>query len=183
MSSVSLKRLLFLALRVGNLTFGGGEPTMAVFQRELVSRNGWLQAEQYGLSFGLARMTPGTNVLAFCAGVGWQILGWRGALAVVLAVSLPSAALVVILTWAYEAWRANPFATGIISGVVAAAVGMTAAAAWLLIQPLLKQRTWLRSVVVVAGSMILFLALSLPPVPVLALAAILGFFWPEPSRI
>ena len=84
MSALSLRRLLFLSLRVGNSTFGGGEPTMAVFQRELVGRRGWLSPEQYGLAYGLARVTPGTNVLAFCAAAGWQLLKWPGALAVVL---------------------------------------------------------------------------------------------------
>src|SRR5574341_309726 len=120
----SLKALSWLALRIGNLTFGGGDPTMAVFQRELVNRRHWLSPEQYGLAFGLARITPGTNLLAFCAATGWYLLGWRGAVAMVAAVTLPSAALVVLLTWAYQAWHAHPTAAGVAAGTVAAAIGM-----------------------------------------------------------
>ena len=36
MPPVSLKRLTWIFVRVGNLTFGGGDPTMAALQSELV---------------------------------------------------------------------------------------------------------------------------------------------------
>jgi len=71
MKPFSLRRFALLVLRVGNLTFGGGDPTMSVLHRELVVSREWITPEQYGLAYSLARATPGTNLLAFCAGVGW----------------------------------------------------------------------------------------------------------------
>src|SRR5579872_3489231 len=70
MSRISFKPFLWIFLRVGNLTFGGGDPTMAALQSELVHTRGWLTAEQYALIYGLARITPGTNLLAFSAASG-----------------------------------------------------------------------------------------------------------------
>jgi len=67
MPPASLKQLAWIFLRVGNLTFGGGDPTMAALQSELVAGRRWLDEEQYGLIYGLARITPGTNLLAFSA--------------------------------------------------------------------------------------------------------------------
>jgi len=55
MPPASLKRLTWIFLRVGNLTFGGGDPTMAALQSELVVTRRWLSAEQYALIYGLAR--------------------------------------------------------------------------------------------------------------------------------
>ena len=95
MTSFSIRRLALLFLRVGNLTFGGGDPTMAALHRELVVSHRWLTPERYGLIYSLARATPGTNLLAFCAGVGWQLARLRGALAAVLSASIPCAAAVV----------------------------------------------------------------------------------------
>ena len=69
MTSFSLRRFALLCLRVANLTFGGGEPSMSVFFRELVVSRDWLTRERYALIYSLARATPGTNILAFCAGV------------------------------------------------------------------------------------------------------------------
>ena len=70
---------------------------MAALQSELVARRHWLDEEQYGLIYGLARVTPGTNLLAFSAAAAWKILGWVGAVAAVLAMTAPSAAIVVLL--------------------------------------------------------------------------------------
>jgi hypothetical protein len=67
MPRVSLKQLTWIFLRVGSLTFGGGDPTMAALQSELVVTRGWLTGEQYALIYGLARITPGTNLVAFSA--------------------------------------------------------------------------------------------------------------------
>jgi len=46
-TSFSIRRLALLFLRVGNLTFGGGDPTMAALHRELVVSRGWLHIELF----------------------------------------------------------------------------------------------------------------------------------------
>src|SRR5258708_36060333 len=107
---------------------------MAALQRELVVTRGWMTAERYGLIYSLARATPGTNVLAFCAGVGWQLARFRGALAAVLSASIPCAAAVVWFTYVYTRWLSNPLARSAIGGMFAAAGGVHAAASF----PLLR---------------------------------------------
>lgn len=153
---------------------------MAAFQRELVQRRRWLTGEQYALAFALARITPGTNVLAFCAGAAWLVLGWRGALVAVPAAILPSAALVVALTAAYEHVRSMPLAAGAISGLLAGAVGMMLAAAWNLLQSRLVPGNRLRMAALALAALVLLVALRLSPIPVLALAAAAGALWKAP---
>ena len=172
-----LRALTLLFLRIVNLTFGGGDPTMAALQRELVERRGWLAAEKYGLSYGLARVTPGTNLLAFCAATAWLLRGWRGALLALVAATVPSAVLVVWLSYAYQVLTANHYGAGAIGGMLAAAVGMMIAAAWNLARPHVRSRTWPRTLVLVAGSLALSLGLGMPPIQVLALAALAGLLW------
>src|SRR5437763_16316125 len=104
MTGANAPRLSHLAgvfFRIGNTTVGGGEPTVAALQKELV-RRGWLSPEQFGLSYALARLTPGTNMLAFCAAAGWYVLGLAGSAAGVVAVTVPSSVLVVWLTGVCE---------------------------------------------------------------------------------
>ena len=178
----SLLRLTLIYLRIGNLTFGGGDPTMAALQSELVFSRGWLPPEKYGLIYALARITPGTNLLAFCAGSAWQLLGWGAAVAGVAAVTVPSAAVVVLLTKGYEAWKSNPLAMAAISGTLASALGMMATGAWLLVRPHLSARRWLRAVVSVGGSLVLSLQFGVSPIQVLMLAALIGWFWQAPAE-
>lgn len=180
MPAVTWRRLAALFLRVSNFTFGGGEPIMAAFQRELVERRRWLTQDQYALAFALARVTPGTNVLAFCAGAAWFMRGWLGALVAVPAATLPSAAIVVALTAGYEQIRSVPLAAGAISGLLAAAAGMMLAAAWNLIQPRLAGGNRLRMIVLALGAFVLLTAFRLSPIPVLALGAAAGALWQAP---
>ena len=185
MVQLSLACLTAIYLRIGSLTFGGGDPTMAALQNELVERRRWLPPAHYGLVYALARVTPGTNVLAFSAGTAWQLLGWRGAVAAVLAVTLPSAVLAVLLTAGYDALRHYPRAMAAIGGTLAAAVGMMVTGAWQLLSADLASRDVhraLRAVVLAGGALLLSFALHFSPVAVLALAAAAGFFWQAPDR-
>jgi chromate transporter len=172
-----LRQLAALFFRLVNFTFGGGDPAMAAIEREVVSRRQWLTPEKYGLAYGLARVTPGTNVLAFSAAVAWFLRGWPGALAAVVAGTIPSTILVAWLSYGYQALKANPVALGAIAGMLASAVGMMFAAAWSLVRPELRPRTWLRALALAGGAMALTASLGLAPIYVLGLAAAAGYVW------
>ncbi|MCS7315250.1 MAG: chromate transporter [Bryobacterales bacterium] len=180
MPAVALRRLAALFLRVGNFTFGGGDPIMAALQRELVERRRWMSAEHYGLAFALARVTPGTNVLAFCAAAGWFVRGWLGALVAVPAASVPSAILVIVLTALYQELQGLPLAAGAIGGLLAAAVGMMLAAAWNLLRSRMRPGNRVRIAALTLGAILLLKALSFSPVAVLGLGAAVGAIWPGP---
>lgn len=180
MPVAGLREMAWIFLRIGNLTFGGGDPIMAAFQRELVERRRWLSADQYALAFALARVTPGTNVLAFCAAVGWFLRGWLGAFIAVPAATVPSGLLVIALTAAYEELQGMRLAAGAIGGLLAAAVGMMVAAAWNLIRPRLVAGNRLRIAVLTLGALVLLLGFSASPLPVLGLGAAAGALWTGP---
>lgn len=172
-----LRAVTTLFLRVGNSTFGGGDAITATFQRELVHRRRWLSLERFGLAQSLAKITPGTGILAFCAAAGWMLGRWAGALAAVLAVSVPSAVLAVALTWAFTSLGGSRTALGALAAVLASAVGMMWAAAWLLVGDQLRRATGLRTVVLVVGAFIGLAWWSFSPIQILAAAALVGAVW------
>lgn len=157
---------------------------MAALQSELVTRRGWLPPEKYVLVYALARITPGTNILAFCAGAAWELKGWPGAILAVLAATVPSAIVVVLLTAGYESLQHNARAMAAIAGTLAAAVGMMALSAWQLLRAQLLGR-WpgaLRALLLAATSALLSYCFRVSPIVVLGLAALAGFFWRPPER-
>jgi chromate transporter len=183
----TLAKLTGVFFKVGNTTFGGGPPTMAALQRDFVDRYQWLSNEEYGLAFALARLTPGTNVMAFCAATGWQILGWAGALAGALALTLPSAVIAVIITVGYETWRANPLAVAAIDGSVAGVAGMMLATVYVRVQSEtagLRGPGLLRTVraVVIAGAAFGMLwKFKMSPLQIIAIVAVVGLVWQDPA--
>jgi chromate transporter len=180
MTQPTLGRLSRVFLRIGNTTFGGGSVTIAALQRELIDRKGWITQEDYGLAYAMARITPGTVVLAFCAAIAAKIRGVRGAVAAVFAVTFPSAALAVLLTQGYETWRTNPSAMAAIAGTVAAVAGMMWASVWLLLKPHFGGG-WraLRIAIFTGGAFVAAWKFGVTPVPIIAIAAVIGCFWKE----
>ncbi len=174
--------LAWLFLRVGNLTFGGGDAITAVLQRELVHRLGWLTLQQYGLAQSLARVTPGTGILAFSAAAAWLVRRGAGAVAAVLAVSGPSAVVVVALTGAFTSLTASRVALATLAAVLAAAVGMMWAAAWLLVKPELRPGTRARTGLIFLGAFLALWKWSISPISVLAATALIGFAWRGSER-
>jgi chromate transporter len=166
MSRPSFQQIAAVFLRYGNWTIGGGSSTVAVLQTELMDRRRWIDRETFTLSFGLARLTPGTSLLSFAVGIGWLLRGFSGALSALLVTAL------------YETWSRNPFVQTGLRGALAAAVGVMVATGWTLIRPFWKETSLPRSLLLIGGAM--FLALrSISPIQVLLLSACVGILWPE----
>ena len=99
----------------------------------------------------------------------------------VLAMSIPAAILVVLLTLGYEAWRSNRLAMAAIAGTLAAATGMMATSAWQLLRPYLTRKRTQHAIVIAGSSLALSLGLSLSPIQILGLGALAGFLWRIPE--
>ena len=153
---------------------------MAALQRELIDRKGWINQDDYALAYSLARVTPGTNVLAFCAATGARILGVWGAIAAVLAVTFPSAVLAVLLTQGYETWRTNPTVMAAVTGTIAAVAGMMWSSVWLLVRPHFGGlRRTIRTILFAGGSFIAAWKFGVTPIPIILVATLAGFLWKE----
>lgn len=178
MPGANAPRLIQLAgvfLRIGNTTVGGGEPTIAALQRELV-RRAWLSPEQFSICYALARLTPGTNVLAFCAAAGWYVLDLAGSFCGVVAVTVPSSVLVVWLSGVCEMGNQIPWLQAAVNATIAAGIGIMWAAVLMLVRGQISKSNWLRPVILVAGAFGLRQA-GLPPMLTLAVAALLGLLF------
>lgn len=183
MENPSLGKIAWLYGRIGNTTFGGGDPMVAALQVELIERKKWISRDDFALAFSLARITPGTNVLAFCVGTGARVLGIAGAIFAVLAVTLPSAVLAILITRGFDSWRTNPLAMSAFAGTIAAVSGMMWASVWLLLRPYVKGvQPGLRALVIAGGSFLAAWRFHISPVSIIIVAALLGFLWAEPAK-
>ena len=163
--------------RYANLTWGGGSATIAVIHDQIVTKRSWISELQFNLAFALSRLTPGTNLLAFCTAAGWLARRWLGAIAALLASSLPCSIIVVVVTHFYEAWQRNPIVLAGLRGALAAAVAVMFYTAWHLASAHIRAEP-IRAAIVVPGAILLTTLAKLSPVTVLVLAAVMGLLWP-----
>jgi chromate transporter len=177
-ASPGVGALGWVLARYGNFTFGGGSATAVTLHRELVAKRNWLTDDQFTLSFALGRITPGTNLLAFCTGFGWLLRGTCGAITSLLASSIPCAIMVTVLTALFSYWRDNQLAQVAIHGAVAAAVGITAKTCWTIAKPYFRGIERIRVFLVGGVAFALHVIGNIPPIEVLILAGVVGAFLP-----
>lgn len=175
-----LMRITDVFVRYANFTLGGGSATTAVIHGEIVGKRRWVSEQQFALSFALGRLTPGTNLLAFCVGIGWILRRWPGAIVALLAASIPCTIFVVIITVLFARWQENAFAQAAIRGAIAAAVAITVKTVWTIAHPHFKAGSRMRVVLIGVSAFGLHALAGISPIDVLLLAAVIGFFLPEP---
>ncbi|QNA89466.1 chromate transporter [Massilia sp. Dwa41.01b] len=117
---------LFLAFTLLALQGFGG--VLAVVQRELVERRGWLSREEFVEDWAVAQIMPWPNVVNLSMMIGARYFGLRGAL-VALAGMLALPLLVVLLLATLHArFAGNPQVAGALRGMAAVSAGLIAAA-------------------------------------------------------
>ena len=181
--NASLPELASIFGRFGNMTFGGGSATIAVLHREIVSKRGWISEEVFALGYALSRTTPGTNLLACETGVGWVLRGWLGALVSLVAGSVPCSATAVLATFAYESLSQNILVARAIRGALAATVGLMLVTAIQLLRPHLNKHRFIGPIALAVLSFFAAWKFNVPPVLVLGVAAVLGYFLPARKAV
>jgi len=171
-----LGQLGWIVARDVNRTVGGGYAAMELLRRTFVAR-GWMTGATHGVIVAVSRLTPGTNVLAYCTAAGWRLRGWRGSAVALAAASVPSSIIIFLMSAALvrvAAYRAVQAALAV--GMLVACV-LVFTAAWSLLEPYLRGRARVRVVAMLAFALALYFA-GLTPVRVLLIAAAVGLFIP-----
>ena len=124
----TLLKLLWVSLRIGMFTFGGGLAMIPLMRRELVEKNGWIDPEDIVDVFALAQSAPGIIAINAFMLAGHRVAGTAGSLVAAFGVVLPSFVVLVFVTIAYEAFITNEYVLGAMRGIGAAVVGLLIAA-------------------------------------------------------
>lgn len=126
--------LALVVARDSNLTIGGGTATSEVLRRSLTKR-GWITDDEHRHLYAISRLTPDTNLLAYCPGVGSTTRGTAGALVALLASSLPATIVSLGARGAYEFLEDSPLFSGVVLIAMSIAVALLASSAWHLARP------------------------------------------------
>jgi chromate transporter len=177
----SLRGIAQIFLRVATLTFGSANVTCALIRREMVEERQWMSPAEFALTFSLARVAPGTNLLAFCAGIGWMLHGWTGAIITLLVSAVPASIISVFITILFQSLQRFPLGLAAVSGAMASVVGLIIGGAWLILRPDFRGRELLRNCVLLVGAMVLNYRFDFSPISIVFLAAVVGLVWPAPK--
>jgi chromate transporter len=165
--------------RVANLTFGSANVTCALIRREVVEQRPWMTPGQYALTFSIARVAPGTNLLAFCMGIGWMLQGWSGALAALFAAGGGASIITVLITNLFLLAEGFPAGRAAVSAATASVVGIILGSAWLILRPDFVPGRRMRDLLILSAAFLVYLLSGVSPVWIVFAAAAIGYFWPQ----
>jgi chromate transporter len=114
--------LVWTALKVGALSFGGGFVIVPLMQGDAVHAYHWMSNTEFLNAVALGQVTPGP-VVATVAAVGYGAYGIGGGLLAALVAFLPSFSFILLGGGRFERLRGNPLARGFLAGAGPAAIG------------------------------------------------------------
>lgn len=117
----SLTELFVAFTRLALQGFGG---VLAVAQRELVERLGWMTQEEFVETLATAQVLPGPNVVNLSLMVGDRFFGLRGAMAALAGMLVAPAVIVLALAAAYGQLARHPMAVDALRGMGAVSAGL-----------------------------------------------------------
>jgi chromate transporter len=121
-ASGGLLALVWVAFKVGALSYGGGFVIIPLMQRDAVDRYHWLTDTQFLNAVALGQVTPGP-VVHTVAVVGYGAAGLAGGLLAALVAFAPSFAFVLLGGAHFDRLRLNESAQAFFNGAGPAAVG------------------------------------------------------------
>jgi chromate transporter len=164
-----LLALVWVAFKVGALSYGGGFVIVPLMQADAVDRYRWLSAGRFLNAVALGQVTPGP-VLHTVAAVGYAAAGVGGALLAALVAFAPSFAFVLLGGAHFDRLRGNTSARAFLDGAGPAAIGAILGSAIPLARAL--SQDWQYGVL--AGAAVLLLGLRRGVVVTLVLAGCIG---------
>ena len=123
-----IAQLFFLFLRLGTVSFGGPVAHIAIFEREIVRKRGWMTPERFLELVGATNLIPGPNSTEMAMHCGYIRRGIPGLIAAGLGFILPSVLITGALAWAYRQYGTLPEIAPFLYGVRPAVMGIMAPA-------------------------------------------------------
>ncbi|MCD8310548.1 MAG: chromate transporter [Prevotellaceae bacterium] len=128
-------QLFYTFFKIGLFGFGGGYAMLSMIQGEVVTRYGWLTAQEFTDIVAISQMTPGPIGINSATYVGFTVTGsvW-GSVICTFAVVLPSFILMLTISKFFLKYQKHPIVESIFKGLRPAVVGLLASAALVLMK-------------------------------------------------
>ncbi len=121
-------KLMITFFKIGLFSYGGGLSMLPLLQDEIVTKHGWLTAQQFIDMIAISESTPGPIGINMATFVGFKTAGVLGSVLASVSVCMPSLIIVIILAHYFMKFHENTIVKSAFSGLRPAVTGLIAAA-------------------------------------------------------
>ncbi|HLZ86840.1 MAG TPA: chromate efflux transporter [Puia sp.] len=161
----SLRELAQLFTKLGFTAFGGPAAHIAMMQKEVVDKRGWMDHQHFLDLVGATNLIPGPNSTEMAIHIGYERGKWKGLLVAGLCFILPAVLITATIAWLYQRYGRLPQVNTWIYGIKPAIIAIILAAAW----PLAKRAVKTTQVGIIGA--LVFLAILLGVDEIIAMFA------------
>ena len=119
-----LLKLFITFIKIGSFSFGGGYVMIPLIQNEVVELNQWISETAFIDMIAISQSTPGPIAVNTATYVGYEVMGFWGALVGTLAVTIISFLFVLIVSLKMEDLKNKDSVTRFFYGLRPAVVAM-----------------------------------------------------------
>lgn len=165
--------------KISPITFGGGYAMIPAIEKEIVEQRQWMDEDEISDALSIAGSAPGGIGVNAATLIGYRLGGFQGAIAAVIGISLPTFAIMLLLTIGYSAVQDSGKVTAAFEGIHAAVVAFIAVAGWRMWKSAVHDKTTL--VIILAALAALWFSGLHPAILLLlgTLAGIIVYKWKE----
>jgi chromate transporter len=153
------------------LSIGGSNSVLPEMSRQAVEVQHWVTAAQFTDLFAISQATPGPSNL-IVALIGYKVAGFWGALVAQLAMTLPAATLMLVVSRIWVATAESRWHLALEHALAPIAVGLIFASGWTIAE---GASLSMIGYAVAAGCTVLFWKTHFHPIPVIVVAGLLGW--------
>ncbi|MFT4738487.1 MAG: chromate transporter [Cyclobacteriaceae bacterium] len=117
------RQLLLQFSKVSLTLFGGGYVMIPLLYDLVVERLGWISSEEFNAAITLGQITPGP-ILISATFIGYKVSGIYGAVLATIGIFLPSASLMVIVSYFFSQFKEHYLVRSILAGMYPVVVAM-----------------------------------------------------------
>jgi len=129
-TSVRLRELFLLFVKLGFTAFGGPAAHIAMYRQEVVEKRKWLDEEHFLDLIGATSIIPGPNSTEIVMHLGYLRAGLPGQLVAGISFVIPAFLLVTGIAWVYKSYSATPQADALLYGIKPVIIAVILQALW-----------------------------------------------------
>jgi chromate transporter len=167
-----LRELAQLFTKLGFVAFGGPAAHVAMMRSEVVERRRWMDDQEFLDLNGATNLIPGPNSTELAIHIGRERAGWRGLLVAGMCFIVPATLIVLAFAVAYKIYGTTPAGQSLLYGITPVVIAIVVQALWGLLKTAIKGPL---TAAVGVGTLILYLFLNIPEIPLLVGSALLVF--------
>jgi chromate transporter len=167
-----LLKMFFIFAKIGAFTLGGGYAMIPLIEEEIVTKNKWIEPEEFMDIIALSQTIPGALAINSSTYIGYRLFGFRGAVIGCLGTIMPSVIIILLVATFFIQFRSLPLIESIFRGIRPAVVALILVAVMKLGKPLPKNAT---NLIWVIGVALAITFLGVHPILMIVISGIVGY--------